>query len=106
MELTNYKKILLLLTLLIQSSMGVALSMAHLSTYSWLPLKARPGDLFKYFCIMGFTTNWLLLFLSLHWLTVIAADHMMTGGAETWRRGLVRREQQTMYGAFGYHTFV
>ena len=106
MEWTNYKKILLLLTMVSQSSVGVALSLAHLATYSWLPLEARQGDFFKYFCIMGFTTNWLVLFLSLHWVTVMAADHMMTRGAEHRRRGLVRREQQAVYGAFGYHTVI
>ena len=72
MEWTNYKKILLLLTMVSQSSVGVALSLAHLATYSWLPLEARQGDFFKCFCIMGFTTNWLVLLLSLHWVTVMA----------------------------------
>ena len=105
MELTDYRKILLLLTLVIQSSVGVALSLAHLSPYSWLPLEARQEDFFKYFCIMGFTTNWLVLFLSLHWVTVMAADHMVTRGAEHRGRGLVRREHR-VYGAFGYHTVI
>ena len=108
MELTGYKKTLLLLTLMIQSSIGVALSLAHLWTYSQTLeqlITERRGDFFKYFCITGFATNGLVLSLSLLWLTVMAADLLLTRGAET-RTRLHRREERAVYGAFGYYTVI
>ena len=110
MELTSYKKILLLLTMMIQSSIGMALSLAHLWTYSQatrLMLSERQGDFFKYFCITGFGINALLLSLSLMWITVMAADLMLTRGAEhRMRRRLVSSEERAVYGAFGYYTVI
>ena len=110
MELTSYKKILLLLTLMIQSSIGMALSLAHLWTYSEtlrILVTERQGDFFKYFCIAGFAINALLLTLSLLCITVMVADLMLTRGTEhRMSRRLVTREERAVYGAFGYYSVI
>ena len=104
---------MLLLTLVIQSSIGMALSLSHLLTHTGLPLKLlmseRQGGFFKIFCITGFVINTLLLSLCLVWVLLRAADFMLTRWMEhqefrrQYRRGEQRhrlyRREEVRYGA-------
>ena len=88
MEWTYSGKILLLMTFMIQSSIGLAISMAHLLAYSRLNPEQNARGLLEFFFLMGFTFNAVMLFLCLVRLLVEAAITL----ADEWvRRRLVRR---------------
>ena len=110
MELTRTKKVLMLLTCLVQSSIGLALSLAYICTYSErisvLVTEKRGGEFFRYFCISGFVINGLLLVVSLVCITVQVAELILTRGAQRRRRGLYQREGHRVYGAFGYYSVI
>ena len=96
MELSYTGQILLLMIFMIQSSIGLALSLPHLLTYSRLDMdpgqKAR--GIFEFFFTLAFTLNAVILFLCSVCLLVEAAVVM----AEMWGRRRLdrwRREEQT-----------
>ena len=92
MELSYTGQILLLMIFMIQSSIGLALSLPHLLTYSRLdPGQARG---FEFFFTLAFTLNAVILFLCSVCLLVEAAVVM----ADMWGRRRLdrwRREEET-----------
>ena len=92
MELSYTGQILLLMIFMIQSSIGLALSLPHLLTYSRLD----PGQKvpFEFFFTLAFTLNAVILFLCSVCLLVEAAVTM----ADMWGRRRLdrwRREEPT-----------
>ena len=94
MEWSYTGQILLLMIFMIQSSIGLALSLPHLLTYSRLDPGQKARGIFEFFFTLAFTLNAVILFLCSVCLLVEAAVVM----AEMWGRRRLdrwRREEQT-----------
>ena len=92
MELSYTGQILLLMIFMIQSSIGLALSLPHLLTYS--RLIGQKARIFEFFFTLAFTLNAVILFLCSVCLLVEVAVFM----ADMWARRRLyrwRREEQT-----------
>ena len=93
MELSYTGQILLLMIFMIQSSIGLALSLPHLLTYSRLD-PGQKARFFEFFFTLAFTLNAVILFLCSVCLLVEAAVAM----ADMWGRRRLdrwRREEET-----------
>ena len=93
MELSYTGQILLLMIFMIQSSIGLALSLPHLLTYSRLD-PGQKARIFEFFFTLAFTLNAVILFLCSVCLLVEAAVVM----ADMWGRRRLdrwRREEET-----------
>ena len=103
MEWTYSGKILLMMTFMIQSSIGLAISLAHLLAYSRLNPGQNAKGLFEFFYLMGFTLHATMRFMCLVWLIVEAAITL----AHEWGRRRIdrrRREEQATYENFALNT--
>ena len=93
MELSYTGQILLLMIFMIQSSIGLALSLPHLLAYSRLNPGQKARGIIEFFFTLAFTLNAVILFLCSVWLLVEAAIAMAVWGRRRLDRW--RREEQT-----------
>ena len=94
MEWSYTGKILLLMIFMIQSSIGLALSLPHLLAYSRLNPGQKARGIIEFFFTLAFTFNAVILFLCSGCLLVEVAIVM----ADMWGRRRLdrwRREEQT-----------
>ena len=94
MELSYTGQILLLMIFMIQSSIGLALSLPHLLAYSRLNPGQKARGIIEFFFTLAFTLNAVILFLCSVCLLAEAAIAM----ADMWGRRRLdrwRREEQT-----------
>lgn len=104
MELTSTQKLLLSLILLIQSTVGMALSVTNIWTYSEKLLLVVGEDnakFYLYFSVFGLFIN-IIMFVG----SFISVTRMFTNSIVR-RRSLSRRHGRGgVYGAFGYYSVV
>ena len=97
-------ELMIMLTLVIQSSIGIALSLTHLLTDTGLPLKVllseRQEGFFTIFCVTGFVINTLLLSLAVVWFLLRVAVFILTRwmeNQENTRQYRGRGQRQRLY---------
>ena len=106
-RMSSTKWLLLLLSLMIQSSVGVALSLASVwvDRNKLIIITHNITDMFYYFSLAGLTINIVMFVLCLMSLSVHLTSLMLRRHRRERRRLLYQTEQRA-YGAFGYHSIV
>ena len=103
------KWILMLLSLVIQSTVGISLSLtciwAHKVKMIVLIGEAN-AEFFFYFAVGGFIINMIILGTSFLSLTTHVADLIVARHRENRRRLLYQNNDSRTYGAFGYYSLV
>ena len=103
------KWILMLLTLVIQSTLGISLSLSCVWAHKVkliLLVGESNAEFFFYFAVGGFIINMIILGTSFLSLTTHVADLIVTRQRENRRRLLYQDNESRTYGAFGYYSLV
>ena len=107
MELSKSKMMIILLTFLMQSVMGVGFSLTSLfASGQGAYLMLGEDSFYYYFSVTGFVINIIVLCSSFIFLSIETANILLTRGVSRRRRLLYEAAEQRTYGAFGYYSIV
>ena len=111
MEVTMSKTkwILLLLSVVIQSTIGISLSLSCIWAHKVrliVLVGESNAEFFFYFSVAGFIINLIILGTSFVSLTTHVADMIVTRQRQNRRRLLHQSNESRTYGAFGYYSLV